>query len=565
VSLRTEVLLSVSLLMAVAIVLVAALTLQALQLDATLSQMLGKQRELGLLRAALGTLARGHEDRIPDSVRVEAQALLSAMAEEGMGSLFWVDAAGRTLAQGPSHTGPDPQMRNQIRSAIQLGREMTRTVSAGPEPDGRERPGRFTYTLPLFTAEGKAWAAVHLEAPIRGVWEGLLASGWVLLLYVGMVFLILILFGSYLIHRNVLIPLTRLTEASERISQGDYGLSWEGFPTHEMGRLAEALRRMAESLHGQRETLRQRMKDLEESHRALVQAQQALVRSEKLASVGRVAAGVAHEVGNPTGSLLGYVEILLREEGEPSRRDCLLRMRSEAERIQRIVRSLLDLARPGGRRWTTVDVAAAVDDTLVLLANHPAMRGIEVRWSPPGAVPTVWGDGDQLRQVILNLILNALDALDGVGRLGIEVGQVRELPDEGSLVPPPRRRGEPREADFTAMRRTPPMALLASQGPFVFVAVHDTGPGIPPDDLSQLFDPFFTTKEPGKGTGLGLTVVLGIVESYGGRIQVRSTPGQGSSFTVFLPVGRPPEEAGTPPWAEIPEAGVCSGRVGGPP
>jgi hypothetical protein len=236
-------------------------------------------------------------------------------------------------------------------------------------------------------------------------------------------------------------------------------------------------------------------------------------------------------------SVLGYVEILLQDLHEPTQRDCLLRIRGEGERVQRTLRSLLDLARPSGRRWERVDVGGVVEDTLALVASHPEMKAIRLDWTPTGGGSPIWADRDQIRQVILNLMINALDAMGGQGRLRVRVGMVPGLPEEELLVPPPRRKGEPTDADFTPLRRVLSLPVAPQAGPFAFVRVEDEGPGIAPEDFDRLFEPFFTTKDPGKGTGLGLTVCLGIVESYGGRIQVTSQPGQGSCFTVFFPAG----------------------------
>ncbi len=177
-----------------------------------------------------------------------------------------------------------------------------------------------------------------------------------------------------------------------------------------------------------------------------------------------------------------------------------------------------------------------------------------VQWEPKGEVDPIRADRDQIQQLLLNLMLNAQDAMGGKGRLSVRAGSVAELPDERDLVPPPRRKGEPSDVDFTGMRRMPPPGLLAYPGPYVFLEVEDTGPGIHQEDIAHLFEPFFTTKDPGKGTGLGLAVCLGIVESYGGRIQVRTQPREGSRFTVYFPVGD--SGRGTPDAApRLPERG----------
>jgi signal transduction histidine kinase len=389
----------------------------------------------------------------------------------------------------------------------------------------------------LTSSQGKVWGGLRVEVPAPGAWEVLSGTGWVLALYLILVTGVLVLFGSVMISRNVVRPIRKLMAASERIAGGDYDVSWEGYPSHEVGRLAEALQAMSRSLQEKQQALEKQVEDLGAANRALIQAQQALLRSEKLASVGRLSAGVAHEIGNPVASILGYLEILLQDLQGKEQRDCLVRVRAEAERVQRIVRSLLELGRPSGRRWGWVDVERAVDEALAFLRGHPEMRGIEVRWAPGGKPHSVWADGDQIQQLLFNLVLNALDALGGRGEISIRVGAVSRLPEEDELVPPPRRRGEPQEIDFTPLRRTGPSLPAIPAGPFVFIQVEDTGEGIAQEDLPHLFEPFFTTKPAGRGTGLGLAVCMGIVESYGGRIRVETQAGEGSRFTVYLPVG----------------------------
>jgi signal transduction histidine kinase len=185
-----------------------------------------------------------------------------------------------------------------------------------------------------------------------------------------------------------------------------------------------------------------------------------------------------------------------------------------------------------------VDVDEVVDETLQIIQGHREMRGVSLERKRGAKVKRIWADRDQVQQILVNLLLNALDALEGEGRIVVSTGMTEVLPEEELLSPPPRRKGEPRDADYTPMRRLPPVAFLTGKkGPYVFIRVEDTGCGIPEAEFRRIFEPFYTTKEPGKGTGLGLTVCQGIVESYGGRIHVSSNEGSGSCFTVYLPVG----------------------------
>jgi len=534
-SLRSEIAASVTLVAAVAVVLAGMLILQALHADGVNMRVLELQRTGSLLAAGLQVLAGKGSD--PEAIRREGKSLLALVAEQDGIAVLWVDQA-RTVIWG--QTGPeDETLRQDLTRALQWGMDSTRiTGEGGLWPLWGSRT--IVHTRPVFAPEGgRPWGGLRLQVPAEGAWEALQRRGWFLPLYVGLLMGVLVLFGSYLLSKNVVRPLKRLMEVSESIASGQHSsISWEGYPLHEVGRLAQALRKMSESLKEKQEALEQKIRDLEAANRALLEAQQALVRSEKLACVGRLAAGVAHEIGNPIGSILGYMELLLQEAGDPTHRDCLARVKGEAERIQRTVRALVEVGRPSGQRWELVDLRQIVDEILAVLKAHPGMRGVELNWVAPQGPHQLWAHPDQIRQVLLNLMLNAMDSLGGKGCINVRVGSVDRLPKESGLVPSPRRKDDPADIDFSPFRRVPPVVVEAGPGPFVFVQVEDTGSGIPPGDMERLFEPFFTTKEPGKGTGLGLTVCFGIVESYGGKIQVQSEPGKGSIFTVFFPVGR---------------------------
>lgn len=534
-SLRSEVVASVTLVAAVAILLVGMLIVQALHADYVEGRILEAQRAAGLLARGLGSLAR--ESRDSESLRKEATGLLAGALDQGELKVIWLDEKGTTLWGGDG--AAPPGLSPEFLSALKTGLELTRIQGEGglwPLWGSRS----IMHLSPVFPPEGgRAKGGLLVEMPARGAWEALQRRGWFLPLYVGLVMGVLIFLGSYLLSKNVIRPMRRLMAVSEKIASGQHQeVSWEDYPPHEVGRLAQAMRSMSQSLEEKQAALEQKVRDLEAANRAVLEAQQALVRSEKLACVGRLAAGVAHEIGNPIGSILGYMELLLQEAGDPTQRDCLARVKGEAERIQRTVRALVEVGRPSGQRWELVDLRGTVDEILAMLKAHQGMRGVELNWAPPREPHQLWAHPDQIRQVLLNLMLNAMDSLGGKGCITVRVGRVDRLPKESGLVFSPRRRDDPADIDFSTFRRVPPVSVEAGQGPFVFVQVEDTGCGIPPGHLERLFEPFFTTKEAGKGTGLGLTVCFGIVESYGGRIQVQSEPGKGSVFTVFFPVGR---------------------------
>ncbi len=229
---------------------------------------------------------------------------------------------------------------------------------------------------------------------------------------------------------------------------------------------------------------------------ALQSAQAQLVRAEKLAALGTLAAGVAHEVNNPLQPLLTNLEMAL-EDVDANRsvdRELLEFAQQDVKRIQRIVMGLLDFARPSKAGVELINIDEVVHEVLILAGKQLEHSRVKVK-TLLGTSHPVRGSADQLKQVILNLAVNAMEA----------------MPEGGDLV----------------VRTT-------EQNDQVVVTVHDTGIGIPREELAQVFDPFFTTKA--DGTGLGLSVSYGIIEGHGGQIEVDSTPGKGTEFTIRLPI-----------------------------
>jgi two-component system NtrC family sensor kinase len=225
-----------------------------------------------------------------------------------------------------------------------------------------------------------------------------------------------------------------------------------------------------------------------------------LVSSEKLASLGKLAAGIAHEINNPLGGILIYASLMMEDlTQEDPRRGDLERIVQEASRCKEIVKSLLQFARQTEPKMEPTDINRAITDGLFFLENQALFHNIKIVKKLDPFLPLVRGNGSQLKQVFMNILVNAAEAMVESGTLTIAT----------SLSPD---------------RKT------------VFVEFTDTGEGIAEENLTRIFDPFFTTKDVGKGTGLGLSTSYGIVEDHGGKISVRSKVGEGSTFTIELPV-----------------------------
>jgi len=355
--------------------------------------------------------------------------------------------------------------------------------------------------------------------------------------------IVLIIFGSFLLSRVLVKPIKDLVRLTQKISEGDFSQKIEVTSKNEIGQLIGSFNRMIERLKENQESLESYLESLESANKQLKQAQEELIRTEKLASIGRFAAGVAHEVGNPLGAILGYTSILQKEgiDREESK-DYLKRVEREIERINRIVRELLDFARPSQFEIKDVEINKVIESALSLLSYQKNFKDIETQLDMQPDLPMIKGDESQLSQVFINIILNANDAMPNGGILRIQTRtHVVGNPDVDRLqgIYPRRRKSDPMESDYSRMRKADPLAVLFkkfSEGDqLVKIRISDTGIGIKKEDLENIFDPFFTTKDPNKGTGLGLSISLRIVESLGGEIRVESEVGKGATFEVYFP------------------------------
>jgi len=335
----------------------------------------------------------------------------------------------------------------------------------------------------------------------------LMAAGAVLLLGVFVV--------TYA-QRLVVKPVQKLVTATRMVSEGDFtGVIPDLHSGGELAALGSSFNEMLEALvraRSERLALLETLEhQVEERTADLKQAQAQLVQSEKLSSLGRLAASIAHEINNPLAGILTYAKLLVRMlEGdsldEPTRATCVKHLKlvqRETERCTAIVRNLLEFARQRPLSLKDVDVTAVLEEAISLVGHQAKLQGVTLtRQLEP--LPLIQADFGQLRQAFVNIMLNACEAMkeSASGSLTIST---RPLPARKAIE-------------------------------LVFA---DTGSGIPPDRLAKIFDPFFTTKE--MGTGLGLSVVYGIVDRHRGTIGIRSDVGKGTTFTIVLPAAKPAE------------------------
>jgi two-component system NtrC family sensor kinase len=255
---------------------------------------------------------------------------------------------------------------------------------------------------------------------------------------------------------------------------------------------------------------------VEKRTQELLVAEAEVAQGEKLASVGLLASGVAHELNNPLTGVLTFTSLLRKkmENGSQDAEDLDLVIR-ETKRCASIIRRLLDFAREKIPVKGFFNLNQLIEDTVRFIDRPASLQNIEIALDLDSGLPQVWGDADLIKQVILNILVNAEQAIAGQGKISVES---RRYTPKGM----PKAGVEPL--------------------PMVEIAIKDTGCGIPEANLQRIFDPFFTSKEVGKGTGLGLSVSYGIIKAHGGGIKVESVVGAGSTFRIRLPITSPFDE-----------------------
>jgi signal transduction histidine kinase len=351
--------------------------------------------------------------------------------------------------------------------------------------------------------DGSVWTVLRTDRNATRVGPLVNALG----LYMGLIALALLVLSYFALTRLIVRPLDALSRAAERVAGGARQLEVPRRGPQELIELGLSLKTMTERLLSEEEKLRHKVDEVERATEGLKLAQDHLVRSERLASVGRLAAGLAHEVGNPIAAIMGIQDLLLQTElSSGERQDFLERMRGETERIHRILRDLLQFARPGSISAQEVpmvpgDVETAVTDTVALIEPQESMKRVTLEVDIERHLPPVALGREQLVQIVLNLLLNAGDACNTVTS---GVVRIRARSQEDKVV----------------------------------LEIEDTGPGVDPKVVERLFEPFVTTKEVGRGTGLGLAVCRGLVDAVGGSIVLDRNYAKGARFAVTVPAVR---------------------------
>jgi two-component system NtrC family sensor kinase len=375
-------------------------------------------------------------------------------------------------------------------------------------------------TCPI-KSDGRTIAAGGLESSLTNIYEDFRRIQKISFIFVVINSFFFALFGNRQLTRIYFRPLKRLAKRAESYQDEDTLFFSVRKEDNEFSVLSSSLNKMLDRIAEDKRVLKETIGSLKAANVELKKAQNDVIRAEKLATVGRLTSGIAHEIGNPIGIVLGYLDLLKQTDLAPDERnDFIARSEKEITRINHIIRQLLDMSRSSVGESKAMSIHQLLQDLIVVLSYQPAADTIVFESNLDATDDIVFADPDRLRQVFLNILLNAVDAVSGDTCYDARIKMITEFTNDDSGLPSESERG------------------------FIKVTIQDSGPGIHPSHLPHVFDPFFTTKPPGKGTGLGLSVSFMIVEKLGGHITVSGSEERGAVFQVMLPLTKSSEVNG---------------------
>ncbi len=411
-----------------------------------------------------------------------------------------------TIFQGDVRISTNVRNRDGSRS---IGTQASAAVAEQVLDEGRTWNDRafvvndwyLSAYAPIRNLQGRTIGMLYVGVLERPYTDSLLRS---LLVFLGIaaVGIVLVHLMAMRVARRISGPIHDMAGAAQRIAEGDFSRKVPVSSTDELGYLADRFNTMTAELERANALMRESADELErkvEQRTAELRAMQAhLIQNEKMAAIGKLSAGVAHEINNPLTGILTNSSLMLEDlpADHPWRED-LQTIVDETLRCRKIVKGLLDFARQTRPQRATLNMNHVVEDVLALVRNQTIFRAITLTFDLDATLPSVMADADQMRQVVLNIVLNAAEAMTQGGTLRIST---RPLPAQHAV-----------ELRFS-----------------------DTGPGIPDEAKARIFEPFFTTKR--TGTGLGLSIAYGIIERHHGHLRVDSARGEGTTFTIVLPV-----------------------------
>ncbi len=493
--LRTEIILSISLLLAAALLFAGFLLVKLTERNLLDQQRVHAAGIIKLVATAVDETARsagpGSGIELETSSLPRLQALLGKQPEV----LAWrlLDTKLQVLSSTVYDSAYEfPSLSPAVLEKDELYEEMT--YQSWRFFSSSQPQSYLDLSTPLWHGD-EPYGLLQVRFSLANLHRRVQDAQRLTLFYVVVYGLVLSAFGVYLLNRNVVKPVRQLHQATTAVAGGTLKAVNVVSGPGEIHDLADSFNQMVAALAASRAETEEHITSLEQTNQALAQARDDLVRSEKLATVGHLAAGMAHEIGNPLGAVIGYLTIL-RDDLAGDCRDLVERSLAETARIDRLVRELLEYSAPIDRQVESFCPVNLLRETIDMLRHQGQFDNVEVddRCVPDAC--HVKMDRGRLMQVWINLLLNAKDAMQGCGLIELSSRQ------EGHLLS---------------------------------VSIRDDGAGITMADPQRIFEPFFTTKAPGSGYGLGLAVCQRIIDENGGRITAESPVGQGACFTVSLP------------------------------
>jgi signal transduction histidine kinase len=429
---------------------------------------------------------------------------------------LWLHNANR-LVRYDLAEAPEPVER-RLRQLILRARLAARRQSAveGPSRPWLSFTGQVLLAaIPIKSDTEAAGVTIGVSLPLDDLQAPMEKLRRLLAMYAIVNAVLFTLVGGFQLRRLTWLPLSRLLRRAGTFRPQQLPIFQPEQAGSEFNQLSQALNHMLQHIADEKDRLSATVASLEEANRELKRTQRDMLRTEKLAGIGRLSSAIAHEIGNPIGIILGYVELLKQTEAsEAERSDWLGRMETEIQRINRIIRQLLDVSRsPSEEQRVPVAVHPLLVEVSDLVRYQPFMARIRVQLELLAQQDVVLAESDRLRQVFLNLSINAADAIRLANRGSDGILSIRTQVTPG---------GQARDA-------LPPADWLE-------ISIADNGCGISEESLPSIFDPFFTTKDPGKGTGLGLYVSFRVLEEMGGTIHATSAPNCGTTMVVRLPL-----------------------------
>ncbi len=425
-------------------------------------------------------------------------------------------SAGLSLSDSTVAAGHNVETRElQMPGDVECIEVLANVVSHKPEVSKEELGSASTAKEPNLRGETVGYVRIAISA---GETKAKIAETRQMIVYFTLLLVMLGILLSVTLVKMIASPINTLVEATELLASGDLSQRVHVQTDAELERLALAFNTMCDSLEKTQKELELHNQTLEEKVRErtekLEEVQKQVIQSEKMAAVGQLAAGVAHELNNPLGGILGYAQFALEKmsSGQLQEKDFgafqryLSDIELQARRCKMIVKNLLKFSRSSDKmEFDLVDVNSALEETFVFTSHQLGMKDIHLDVSLQPGLPRVLGNVNLLQQVFTNILINSMQSMAEGGDLKVT-----------TIFNPP----------------------VGEFGGAVEIAFTDSGVGIPEENRNKIFEPFFTTKKVGEGTGLGLSVSYGIIRDHGGDIKLDSVVGTGSTFTVVLPIVR---------------------------